>query len=843
MATNWSRRTFLATGSGALAATAVPSGTAAASVGSAAVAPAVSGLAGVEPDIELAKLWWPNPRNVWTPIGWKDHLFRFNVTYNGSVIGAPSPLARKIKEFEKESNPNDDKHYEKDRLQLDMTPWGGPAFSRGKPEDPTPRMPDLYPGHFYVYREDQGLYGRGRQSWADHPTPVLQTEWTFSEAGLVLRQSVFAHAMNGADVVTGEESLFAWIRLEVVAADARLVKPNRDYGFAIRVCRAYYTQELPYNWQDGIVLTGFPELAPFTYTRWKKDLSANGMTGFSMWQPRGPQLGVLAMNGAPAPEFLEPTVAGKNIYEIAARLKPEVGSRVDILQCMRPVNEANEFNPEINLGYDGALADSNRYWSRKPATAATVSTPEKYVNDLVTRNIQFSEVVACKVPGKTYSTFLTGSMGYDVLWSTPTSMTSHMFLSLLGHHDTVAKHLDLYLGNQGKKTPKGELYPSHLGYYSTPEEVKAVDWLPDHGAVMISVATHALMTGDQAFIDKWLPSLLLACDWIEMACKLTGHGGVVGLPPAAEASDEEISVQSIWATAWIYKGLATTIRLLKRLNHARVPALTALAADYRAKASAGLDAIGRVSPKWRHPDGSDYPIYGHNYFGPAGNFGEAMRLDAGAMVMVWAGLLPASDERMVKYCDYFRVGPNAKLWNGGSRKHPLDAPILEHEISSFEPIYSWNIFHSWQLGNRARFLEGMYSLAAGGVSPQTYIPFEHRGGMSASLGTHATIFTLMRLAVVDDQLSETDLNLLRLCPMAWLTTDQDTVFDKMATVYGPVSLKFRRTGSTQLTLTWTATWRTKPERLLVHAPPGFTTLIINGTTYAVPAEGYVVVPI
>ncbi len=839
MPTNWSRRTFLATGSGAIAAAAVPSGTAAATTDATAVAPAAAGLAGIEPDIELAKLWWPNPRNVWTPIGWKDHLFRFNVTYNGSVIGAPSPLARRIKYFDQ--NNKETQELEADRLQLDMTPWGGPAFTKNK--SAAQPMPDLYPGHFYVYREDQGLYGRGRQSWAEQPTPVLQTDWTFSEAGLVLRQSVFAHAMNGADVVTGQESLFAWIRLEVIAADPRLVNPDHDYGFAIRVCRAYYTQELPYNFQDGIVLTGFPELAPFTYTRWTKALSAGAMTGFSMWQPRGPQLGVLAMNGAPAPVFSQ-RYTDKSIYNIEAKLKPEVGAHIDILQCMRPVNEEREFIPEINLGYDGALAASNRYWSRKPATAATVNTPEKYVNDLVTRNVQFSEVVASKVPDQSYSTFLTGSMGYDVLWTTPTSMTSHMFLSPLGYHDVVAKHLELYFGTQGSVKPPGpDYYVKHPGYYATPDTVTAIDWLPDHGAVMLAVSTHALMTGDQAFIDRWLPSLLKACDWIKDACAITNHDGVKGLPPAGGASDEGGSVQSIWATAWIYKGLMTTIRLLKRLNHGRTAELTTFAAGYQAKAVQALDAIGAQAPKWRHPDGKDYPIYPANYSGAAGIFGEAMRLDTGAMIMVWAGLLPASDARMVKFCDYFRVGPNAKLWNGGSRKHPLDAPVLEHEISSFEPIYSWNIFHSWQLGNRAKFLEGLYSLAAGGISPQTYIPFEHRGGMSASLGTHATIFSLIRLAVVDDNLSETDLNLLRLCPMAWLSTDQDTVFDKMATVYGPVSLKFRRTGTTQLTLTWTAAWRSKPGRLLVHAPPGFTSLVVNGTTYAVPAAGYVAVPI
>ena len=42
-----------------------------------------------EPDAALADTWWPPQRNVWTPIGWPNHLFRFNVIYNGTVVAQP----------------------------------------------------------------------------------------------------------------------------------------------------------------------------------------------------------------------------------------------------------------------------------------------------------------------------------------------------------------------------------------------------------------------------------------------------------------------------------------------------------------------------------------------------------------------------------------------------------------------------------------------------------------------------------------------------------------------------------------------------------------------------------
>src|SRR5665213_285581 len=48
-----------------------------------------------EPNIEGARLWWPEPRNVWTPIGWKDHLFRFNSVYNGTLLCSPGGWMKK----------------------------------------------------------------------------------------------------------------------------------------------------------------------------------------------------------------------------------------------------------------------------------------------------------------------------------------------------------------------------------------------------------------------------------------------------------------------------------------------------------------------------------------------------------------------------------------------------------------------------------------------------------------------------------------------------------------------------------------------------------------------------
>jgi hypothetical protein len=191
---------------------------------------------------------------------------------------------------------------------------------------------------------------------------------------------------------------------------------------------------------------------------------------------------------------------------------------------------------------------------------------------------------------------------------------------------------------------------------------------------------------------------------------------------------------------------------------------------------------------------------------------------------------------MVHFPDYFRYGPNVTLWGNGSRKNPLDKPVLLHEISSCEPAYSWNVFQSWGTGDRARYLEGMYSLLVGGLSPQTYITFEHRDGMSSALGTEGVAMWLVRNAVIDDNIVDDELHLLRLCPLAWLSSDEDTVFDHMPTFYGVVSLRFTRTAPDQLSLTWNATWRNAPRQVILYFPPDVQRMTVNGKVYQRPPK-------
>jgi hypothetical protein len=194
--------------------------------------------------------------------------------------------------------------------------------------------------------------------------------------------------------------------------------------------------------------------------------------------------------------------------------------------------------------------------------------------------------------------------------------------------------------------------------------------------------------------------------------------------------------------------------------------------------------------------------------------------------------MSAHDPLMRSFVEFFRVGPNTELFDP-MHHTALDRVVLDHEQSSGEPCYSWNVFHSWQRGDRARFLEGLYGLIAGACSPDTYIAGEHRNAMYGTLFVQPLITWAVRHAVVDDAIAEGELHLLRLCPLAWVSSETEAVFDRMPTLYGPVDLRFRLSSDRRTLTVRYERPRERPRRTVLHPPPvpGLRRVVVNGRRY------------
>ena len=738
-----------------------------------------------EPNTDIAAQWWPEMENVWTPVGWKNHPIRANVLYNGMVVVEPRHPPYKGRGVLIEFIPSRD-----GRIPRPNASW---------------------------YRLADKYGPVGNQGWNDCAAPVLWTRWHRDE--IVWRMEAFGHAAGGRDVGFPPEPLYLWIRLAVEAVE-KTPASGRCY-WLIKINKPYLHRTM--HRRDNLSVS--PKLDP-TYPRDLR-LTGNGRgSGENRWRlVEGDGTVRLGIVGAAECDvsLIDQRPSAKNVWlriEIPAR--PQ--SHVDLLLPALPDNRT-AFNAEFALGRDRALNQAERYWKQVPPTAAMVDTPEPSINNAIRRNLQFVELLAMRLPKSGRYCQLSGSWHYEKLWPTPTCMTHSMILDALGYHSVAARYLEVFRENQGERMPPGKSWRQPPpGYFSAPRSMASIDWLSDHGAILFAVCNHALVTGDEEFIERWQEPIVKACEFIRDSIAMTEHGGVEGVLPPAVATDLRDQVQAVWSDGWNYKGLTAAVRLLRRCGHPRAAEFAEVARAYKAAfVTAFRKAAGRTE-QWTDKAGTKHHYVPMFLSGEARKLGRRkvpyyehpFYLDTGPLFLVYAGLMDAADPLMRQALRYFRAGPHQFDISGD-----FDVPpVLHHGISSCEPCYSWNVFHSHQLGDRYRFLEGMYSLFAGGLSRQTYISSETRGGISGTVFTAPLAIWLMRLAVIDDQIKPGELHLLRLVPRAWLRSGRQSRFERMPTQFGPISLRFLLTDDARtLKVSFSHRFRHAPRRVVLHVPP------------------------
>jgi hypothetical protein len=769
-----------------------------------------------EANFETAKNWFPSVRNVWTPVGVKNHPFRFTLLYNGTIIADTHPLrsmpAGPIKEY---LNP-----YIGQGVQLTLSP----TFDGSIPAE-------IKHSYQLSSRPDGGV---GMQSWDDeHATPVLRTRWPmthlYASSGVVVRQEVFAHTPDAKPVETGKEPLYLWVRLSVEHVDpfeaAQTATMNIHVGNPDMMQRSMWHEE-------NLTVHAERRIYPRVL---KRDTYQKGpLSCCRLVEPDGKVrlVGMMAAGSAMLTERTE----GSRDYYLQVQMPAVKGTHVDLLVPMLP-GDADEVRAEADLGYDAALAEMDKYWSEKPATAAVVDTPEPQVNNAVRRMVEMAQVISETNPENGDRAMLTGNWNYDTLWPTPTCMATHMLLDHLGHHEFVADNLKIFHKYQGSTKPPGEAYELHPGYLGAPKQLSSIDWLTDHGSVLHAMAQNALLSGDKQILEESLEPILKGCEFLRDARRNFKHDGAKGVLPPAVATDTGVATQAVWNIAWNYKGLDSAVRLLRQIGHPSADEYAAEAKEYKDAFVKAYRERAATMPTWTSDAGVEHRVV------PTGLFGPEMQshpffLDTGPMVLVYAGLLDADDPLMKDSLAYYREGPDTKLYDPRGNMH--QRAILTHEISSCEPCYSFNILCSWQSGDRERFIEGIYGLLAGALSQQTFSGCEHRHGIWSLPAPGALMFYAMKLSVIDDELHDDELHLLRLVPKAWITKDHRTRFEKIATAYGPVDLKFQLSEDGKaLDVSFAGDWRHKPGRVVLHAPPleGLEKMVVNGESH--PATGVI----
>ena len=330
-----------------------------------------------------------------------------------------------------------------------------------------------------------------RQGWTADAAPVLWTE--FSADGLPLREEVFGYIPGTDDVKTGDEPLFAWVRLRVAWCCPVLPLEER-HGFLVKINCPHLATRM--NMRDHIFLN--QSLYRRTLQPEAKDYSSDA--GWRLLEPDGNvRMGVAPAATEAKLTFLPPhpdkpdsTMDDSFVHlSIPAR----EGSHADLLIPMLPTDRAT-FDRELQVGYDKALAGANDYWKRqRPESAATIQTPEEPVNQAIRENARLAVLLAEKNPADRQYSALIGSLAYGDLWATPGAM-GIVALDEMGYHADAARYLRIFRKEQGTVIAPGGAFALHPGYLSSPKTLTSIDWLSDHGALLWAISNHALLSGD-----------------------------------------------------------------------------------------------------------------------------------------------------------------------------------------------------------------------------------------------------------------------------------------------------------------------------------------------------------
>ena len=761
-------------------------------VGLLAVGSLLTGLTGIlhseDPSYEQAVARWADMPRPITFLGCKDHPDEFGVMWNGNLTLTSPTLV------------DADRRLFKDRrdqsLQVSFSVGDKPEFPNRDRDDGS-AVPSLAEGYLPI-----------AQIRVKRNDVVLQEEAFVSNSD----GNCLADAWNGPvflrvrftvlEVASGNSPIHLW---------AQLAKNHT--GYAMR--------------EVSNVRIDF--VAPLYGRR----LQANGN---SLLDSRG-----LVVMDAPQdfrfyPELptaldsiaLRESQLNRNLCEFT--LPRRTGAVLDLILPFVPAS-ADKIKEVSRMDFNEARLSVIKCWKNEITRGMQIEVPEETLNNLWRFTVPLTFMTADSYPNGD-KVLKTSSHNYEAVWATPGAMNI-VDLIQRGYLQEAAAYLAPLLDpDRQQPVPNtGSSFSSTKGIVGGPKDYVLINWVTDNSAILWAASEYYLLTRDDKFLARALPAMLGSLEWIARErdrTKLRG-GPDGGLMPAGRFTDAENQANFFWNDAWTYRGLADVCRVLEVIGQKDAGRWARERDDYRTTFQRVFSEQVQNTIRWRDPSGAWIPFIPFRLGQTASENPQYFYLDAGPLMLGVSGLIDPKDITMTWALKWLTEGPDSSGdpdWQDWTRP-----ASLRFEMSSLEPCYSWNIYLRFLRGEREKFLEGFYSLAAGSVTRKFLGGVEHRNGIQALPVTNSVIDSHLRNMLVFENEDGQGIDLLRNSPVAWLRPQKQIRVEKAQTYFGPISYRIVSFGG-RIEAEIESPSRMPPQRirLWLNHPEGKTlrTVTVNG---------------
>ena len=281
------------------------------------------------------------------------------------------------------------------------------------------------------------------------------------------------------------------------------------------------------------------------------------------------------------------------------------------------LTKPEEWQTLASLDFDDRLQAVRGYWRGYVDSGASLALPDGILADFFRAVRTHVAISVDRDPGSGYYIVPAGTWNYGACGNE--ACLQIRYLDYCGYHERAEKYLETFIATQGLQPLDGNFQSKEgtlqaLDVYNGEFIGRHFSYNLDHGFILECLADHYRLSGDRAWLERVVPNLIAACDFVtrerQATRRLDESGRRVleyGLLPVGHLEDNPEWLHWFAVNAHAHGGMRATAEVLADIGHPEAGRIAGDAADYRDDIRAAVTRARVNSPVVRLRDGTYVP--------------------------------------------------------------------------------------------------------------------------------------------------------------------------------------------------------------------------------------------